>query len=1011
MTVTLRPPVVGIVRNPMQQLRQQDMVQVRPGQSLLELQLAHIPLPQGLLICKLNGEIVLRLTEEQEEELSGIDVTNPTPAQLERLRELALQADNWRRICVRDGDIVEFRDEPGNREVTRIALQLALVASLFTPFGQAFTPYLAAANVAFNLALPPRAPKPGDPAEGVFSAQLAGNSARIDQPIPKLCGRAKYTPPYGAAPYTKFVKSNETHPDRDRDAYLYAMFALTLGNLVIEKTLIGKTSITRFPDVFTNELLAPGVAPSVVKPNTLTSSEISSSELDSKMVDGVFTARYTGGIAGCRPGDTFSRFSIDTGADQGLGRTTSAGGSDTATVKWQVEQATLDDYGRAIADAEIVAIEIREEDTNTPQRWTNDYELPAPARAEVRLVRTNLKNTDSNTRDSLQWIGFRVELDRGAPLNAQTSHLEIVMRGNELSPRSQQDFSIIGRGLLRTWSAGTWSATEVESRNPGWWALDLLRQAKYSEIAPRWGFNYPDERIDIASFVDFADVCDTRQDHFDYVFLERIDAWEALQLICRAGRARAFRKANGVISVARDELILAPVAAFTPRTHGAGPGSMRLEALLPDLRPADGILAKFISSVSWDEQTIECPAPGRRPSGLWGTLSPLMVYDPSLPVMENPVARSYPGITGRTHAEREGLYDAADGLLRRTTGQCTVEMEGALRSYMDPVYFMPEHPGYGQAGDVDSWDEATLTMGLSEPVIWGEESLYLWLRRDDGSLTSPVLVSAGDTANDVVLAVAPDFELILDNADRDRPQYMLGPLVTGTETCKIIGRTDGGRTEDGAQLFDIQLLIDHDDVHTRDTPLLPGPGDVQDPIDDGLDYGGSDAGGTIAALVRLVQRDIASNASDSEYGGLARYTLGLNGVASSDANWENNLPTLRHTNFAGEWITTSPVDPTVAARYEVSAFDYGSFAPITAGGGVCSGPIDPGVWSDLAANVAWQVHIADPTTYSGPVTINPGGTIASALLELSIRRKGTELVLAKRKISLTILLGPGGSGG
>jgi hypothetical protein len=968
----IRGPVMGISRNPIEGVRY--TVQVEPGRTLLEL----APKPEGLMLCILNGQVVSRLTDAQRR-AARLDPT--------LLPALAHRADNWATIRVDGVDVLVWQDNlPQNREVVRVALQVvSIIISYYFP---AAAPWLAALNVAFNVLVPPKSPKQPDPADSIYSSSLSGNVPRLNDPIPKVCGRVKFNPVFACLPYQRFEASDPLHPDHNRDAYSHSLFCIGIDDTVIEKALIAKTSINHFQDITVNDPLAPGVQPSVVKANTVTATEVSSSELDSKEVDDVFEARYVGGFSVCRPGDRVVALSIDVGADQGLGKTAADGDSESRGAEWQIEQRAIDDYGRPVSEWEIVATEHKIDDTNTPQRWTTDYTEVAPIRAEVRVVRIDLKGHTANIRDGIQWIGLRGELEREAPLSAAAQHYEVVMRGSDqLSQQSARDFAVIARALLRTWTeADGWSATREESRNPGWWALDLLREAKFDEVGPRWGLNEPDSRIDIASYAAFAETCRLRQDNFDFLFNDRLEGWDALVMICRAGRARPFRR-NGVISVARDELVEACVRAFTPRNTIEG--TLQIEVALPRREQPDGVIAQFLSNVTWVVESIECPCPGYAPSGQWGTLSPLSDYDSGLPEMENPIVIFYAGITGRTHAEREGIYDAADMVYRRTRASCDVEMEGAVVAFMDPCLLLPEYPGYGQSGDVAFWDEDTLTMTLSEPVDWTAGTLYLTLRKDDGSLTDAVEVSPGATANEVILPAAPDFDLILDAADRERPTFLLGHPVTGQEVAKVVNRASAGKSDEGAQLFTLSFVIDDDRVHTADNHLLPGPGDIQDPVDDGTDY--DDSGGGLAVLVRM--RDVGvlggniGLPDDTHRGGLARFILRNDGHAAYYAELDADGSPTEADDFPGMWLNAT-VDPLVAATYEVYMEVMPGSEPYVAAGAL------------LTADYQWDWSADDAVSIAlfGPESI-------LATLRLKIRKIGTTLILSTSKVYLTVTLG------
>jgi hypothetical protein len=898
----------------------------------------------------------------------------------------------WRRVPANE-ELPELAlaETPHNRETIRIALQVAAIAAALAGQPQ-FAAALAAVNFAYNLLLPPKTPKAPNAADAVYSSSLSGNVPRLNDPIPKVCGRVKFTPPFAAIPYQRFEASDPTDPDHNRDQYFYSIFALSIDEVAVEKVLFGNTSAVHFADVTLTDL-PPGTQPTEAQANIVTAVEVSSSELKE--------ARYVGGISACRAGDTCVAISVDVGADQGLGKT-DAGGSSSRTAEWQVEVREIDDYGRPLGEWVIIANESRTDNTNTPQRWTTDYTLSTPIRPEVRLVRTDTPGGTADRRDGIQWIGLRGELSRAAPLNAQTHHYEIVGRGSDqLSQQAQRQVFVIARGLIRTYDEDTgWNATREESRNPFWWALDFLREAKHDETGRRWGLNEPDSRIDLASFVAFAETADLRQDRFDMLFNERAEGWDTLVTICRAGRAFPFRR-NGVISVARDERIIAAVRAFT--TRNTEPGSIVIHEQKPRREQPDGVVLQFLSNVTSAVESIECPCPGYAPSGDFGSLTPLLEYDTDLPAMTNPIVVFKDGITGRYHAEREGIYEAHDLAYRKTVGECVVEMEGATVAYLDPCLLQPEYPGYGQTGDVAFWDAGTLVMGLSEPPDWSASPLYLTLRRDDGTLTDAVEVFAGPTANDVVLPAAPDFTLVIDRGDRERPQFLLGHQTTGTETVKVRNIVPQ-REDDGSLLFKLEFVVDDERVHLADNALLPGPGDLQDPVDDGSDY--DDSGGGVALLVRLTSRSIIGG-QGGDYGGLAG--IDFNDDGTLDTREKGTAGALDTDTIPGEWLNRVAT-PAECALFSIKAEDYsglGAAVDAATGASLTGSALE--TWIPAGTAIGWTLTV-DPSTYDGPYTINPSETTVSVPLRVSVRRDSSGVVQETRIILLTVIIGSGGGG-
>jgi hypothetical protein len=855
---------------------------------------------------------------------------------------------------LRPGDIVVWQiDPPQGREGGRTLLAIATVLSMIVPGGQVFTPWLMAASMAYNLLLPPTGPKAQSGAqwgapEAVYATSLQGNQARLDQPIWKCCGRVKITPPFAAEPY--FEYRDDDGNDLNNQQYYYALLAVGVGAHTLEAALIGDTPVAHFADVLVAKYLAPGVAPSQALANVNTSSVVAGQVLE--------PGKYVGGFTACLPKRRCAAVGIDIIATRGLGK-----GAGPLTVAWRVEAREINDFGVATGPWKILGTGTKTAATNTPQRWSQKLTIATPARVEVRVVRTDVKDADTTALHELAWGGLRAYLADPAPLNASTAHYEVVLRASDqLSQISQRSISLIVQAHARAWKADTGWASYAYTRTPAWWLLDLATN-------PVWGLGLPDERVDLPSFAAFAAANVARQDRFDYVFDNAVDAWSALQLIARAGRARVFRR-NGVLTIARDELATIGVTAFSPRN--TVPGSMAVTEGLPQREQADAVTVEYLDNRTWAWTSIECPCPG--------------VATPA-----NPVRKRLEGITGATHAQREGLYEAANLAYRRRVASCTTEMQGALPAFMSAVRWQPDLPLYGQSGDVCAWDLPTLTMGLSEPAAFGEADLYLTLIRDDGSLTAPVRVQPGPEATDVVLPAAPDFTLVLDSGARERPKYLLGTL-TGDELVKLTAIRDGGTDDDGAQLYALEAIVDDPRVHAADNAFLPGPGDIQDPVDGGSGGDADDGGGGIdlPLVIALAEHEVTS--FENGRNAYVTFTLRNNGSAGYESSYIGAF------NWPREWVRDNPVEIVQAAKYEVRLTETYNNAKGTMSGAAV------GSWVSLGSTRYWRLFYA----------VQAWTDTALVKYKVEIREAASGIVQSTARLSLSagsVGLGDVGGGG
>jgi len=871
--------LTGYAAGPLQALRPQDMVPATIGRTIADHAPAQVA---GLLVCRVNGEWLLR--------------------------------ESWA-SPVLPGDVIEWHEVPQDRDVLRGVLSIAAIA-LLGPYGlglqgAALIAANFAAQLAINALLPPVgpevAPRPQQTSQA-FSTSLSGNEARLDQPIWKVCGHREITPPYAAQPYLEYLpRDGEADENLDREQYFYALFSVGIGDHdVVAK--IGNTPLTRFADIVVADYLPPGTQPSQVLANVTTAVEVSGQVLES--------GRYSPGVAACAPGRTCASIGVDVAATRGLGKT------GALTVTWRVETREINDFGQVLSAWSTVANESRTAFTATPQRWSSTYDLATAARIEVRVVRTDVQDTDPSALHEIAWIGLRAYLAEPAPLNPDAAHYEVVLRASsQLSQQASRDVRLICQAHVRSLNSSlVWQAAAF-SRNWVWWCLDLI-------VSTTWGMGWPEDRVDLQSFYDEAVKAAARQDRFDYVFDQTLNAWDAAQLIARAGRCRVFRR-QGVISIARDEAADSWVTAFT---HRNCQGGISISTKLRDSNSPDAVIVEYQDRRTWEWTEILCPLPGVSETDV-----------------ANPVYKRLEGIIGAFHAEREGRYEAANLLYRPSTVSARSEMQGMLPAYLSPVKVVPDIAGYGQAGDVIDWDPATLVMTLSERPDFSAGPLYLTLIDDEGVLADPIAAGPGPTVNDVTLASAPTFVLVLDDGSRERPKYLLGTVTGEAELCKVTVVRDGGLDEDGVQMFELVAVIDDERVHTADNDLLPSPDDDQDPValpDDSEDVDGVD----VLVVPRITDRDVYATSTETSYSSdlVARVTFQNNGKLRVFADGQ-----FSDADFfaSGEWNLYGEIETTDAALYDIRATlltssDGGS--PVTFTGTV-------GSWLNLATSRVWEL--------------------------------------------------------
>jgi len=807
--------------------------------------------------------------------------------------EWILRAD-WQRPA-QPGDVIEFHELAGDGGEFRSVLQIGLmVAAMWVTAGGAagllgvgtlsagsFGAAMAGmavsllGNALLNAVFPGESGTETNKSPA-YNTSLAGNQARLDSPIPVAYGYNKHWPDFAAQPYVEY--------DANGDQYYHALLCIGHGNFDVKRVLLDDTPTSSFQDV-KHELLEPGQTPTLVNANVTTATEVSGQDM--------LTGKIIGGFAACSPRRMAAAIGIDI-VCPALGVASGKGNMSERTVAWRVEARQIDDFGLPTGKWALLGAESLTAATTNPVRRSYKYTLSSPYRAEVRVVRTDAQVDESSNYDDIQWAGLRAYLSDQAPLCATATYIEVRMRASEqLSGLSQRKFAVIAGRKLRTWSpAGGWSA-EVETRNPCWALADKWTNTVYGDALP-------DARIDLLTLHSLAAVADARQDRFDYIFDTTTDSQSADQLIARVMRAAVFRR-QGVRTLARDAQEALPAAAFTARNIGEG--SWNLSMHMPTSEDAQGIRVEYLDNRSWDWRSIDCPLPGitANDDTRWQTVR-------------------LPGVTGETHAKREGLHMAAAMLYRRGNCEWETEMEGAMVAYNAAVSFAPTMFGWAASGDVVSWTAGSRIAQLTEPLTV-TSGMSIVLIDHVGKPTAAIAVSQGVDAYHVVLATDPGFTPSTEAGNRERTRWYAGTASQMARTVRVRSITPAERKFADAPRFQLAGVVEDNRVHTADAAWLPTVGQVQDPVDEGgapISGGGSGGGGGGGTLYLPQLSGLTIDSGAVTSGG----TVGVAGLRMTNDGrlWSISAPfttAVPAQPIAGQWLYQAPVTPEVADDFEV----------------------------------------------------------------------------------------------
>ena len=595
-----------------------------------------------------------------------------------------------------------------------------------------------------------------------YSLQAQGNQARLGEPIPCVYGRHVVYPDFGATPYSEFVNN---------DQFLFQLHVIGQGEYDIETIRIEDTPISSFKEI-EYEIINPGGNVTLFDTDVVTAPEIAGQELLSTGDGGDWVGPFV-----ANPSETQTTLlALDIILPKGLYYANDNGGLNNRTASWDIEARLIDDDGVALGGWITLGSESITENTNTAIRRTYKYTVPA-GRYEVRVIRTNAKDMSARAGSDLNWNALKAYLV-GDDQFGDITLLAMKMRATDnLSQRSSRMVNAIVTRKLPIWDAiNGWSAPQA-TRSIAWACADILKSA--------YGAKLEDSRIDLQALVALDTIWTARGDTFNGVFDRKLTVWDALSQVARCGRAVAFLQ-GGLVRFVRDEPKTLPVALFSPRNIVRG--SFKIDYVMPGEDTADSVTVEFFNQKTWkpDEITVSLP-------------------DSSA---EQPATVSLIGCTNKDHATREGLYMAAANRYRRRMVSFKTELEGLIPTYGDLIAISHDMPRWGEAGDVVGYDAPYLE--LSESVGFAEgDAHYVVLRKKDGSVSGPWLVTAGAHERQVELDEELDFTPYT-GSEEERTHFAFGI----GEQWGVLARVNAVKPR--GDLIEIAAVVENPLVHTAD---------------------------------------------------------------------------------------------------------------------------------------------------------------------------------------------------
>ena len=360
--------------------------------------------------------------------------------------------------------------------------------------------------------------------------------------------------------------------------------------------------------------------------------------------------------------------------------------------------------------------------------------LPSKIAVEVQVERVSRQEDSINLSEKVLWTALRAELDTVTSY-ADVTTMAIKIRGNNsLSAGVENKLNVISSRVLPVYANGQWQSAQATDDIAAFFAY-VIKDSGYG-----------DAQIGLEEMARLNDIWIARGDTFSAVFDSGSTIFAALKRVLAVGYSEPTIDYGQILPI-RDE-------ARTDWEHMYLPENMLGIGLERDISPIQPDEKGAVEVEYFNEQgkpeTVICSLP-----------------DDSLFDLEK--IRAF-GISDRTKAWRFGMRKRRERRYRRTQFKFKTEMDALNSRYMSFCALADDVPGYSQTGRMEWQFGRTVT--LDRQLEWGEGVHYLALRKSDGTLSGPYVVTPGEEF-EAVLASDLDFTPVL-NGRQEPPFFMFG---------------------------------------------------------------------------------------------------------------------------------------------------------------------------------------------------------------------------------------------
>lgn len=342
------------------------------------------------------------------------------------------------------------------------------------------------------------------------------------------------------------------------------------------------------------------------------------------------------------------------------------------------------------------------------QGFTSKVVLPYAMRPEARIKQRFVHQPgriDNEKRDDTVWYGVRGKMV-GAPVryDGMTTIAVRVRNGDRLSAQSENLVSVEATRVLPVRSGGGWVG-EAPTRDIIPWFMYVAKSAGYT-----------DADMDLAELDRLHDVFRGRGDFFDMTIDDVSTIKDALNDVLAAGFSE-LTVSRGLLRPVRDEPRSVFEQMYTPQNMTK---ALKRRIIFPSPDDFDGVDVEYVSSMTWQAETVECRWPG----------------DLGLKVEKIKI----PGVSNRDKAYQIGMRRRGHQKFRGDSFSWETELDALNSNYLSYVAAADDIPGYGQSSILMTMTPGagSVVLESSEPLPWKDGAAHVvGLRRPDGTLSGP----------------------------------------------------------------------------------------------------------------------------------------------------------------------------------------------------------------------------------------------------------------------------------